>query len=387
MIAYAGPVLIDPHSMMSHSQMSLPRLTSTDRSARSGASSAPRKRAYSCSFSDKSCYLISMLPFLFKLAFCTILKLPSLNYIPLYYNQMSSLVPPVAKESSDDTPHKSNNQERAEKANAGSHPKSDNMSATTPQSTTRSLASTQAADSISSSENEKPDNSHDRDVEAECQQPPTVHPPYSIFTVNQKRGIVMMVGAAALLSPLSANIYFPAIPTLARQNHVSIEDINLTVTSYMIFQGLAPTILGDLADMAGRRPAYLLAFVIYLGANIGLALQHSYSALIALRYLQSSGSSGTVALANGVAADIAAPAERGMFMGMALAGPMVGPAIGPVLGGVLSKGLGGRSIFWFLTIAAGVCFAAFSILFPETGRNIVGNSSIPPQHWNMSLMT
>ena len=55
-----------------------------------------------------------------------------------------------------------------------------------------------------------------------------------------------------------------------------------------------------------------------LGANIGLALQNNYAALIVLRCLQSTGSSGTVALGNGVVADIASSGERGKFMGTLL---------------------------------------------------------------------
>lgn len=52
-----------------------------------------------------------------------------------------------------------------------------------------------------------------------------------------------------------------------------------------------------------------------LGANVGLALQNNYAALLVLRCLQSTGSSGTVALGNGVVADIASSGERGKFMG------------------------------------------------------------------------
>lgn len=51
-------------------------------------------------------------------------------------------------------------------------------------------------------------------------------------------------------SPLSANIYFPALTDLATEYNVSSTLMNLTLTSYLIFQGLAPTIFGDFADMA-----------------------------------------------------------------------------------------------------------------------------------------
>lgn len=65
---------------------------------------------------------------------------------------------------------------------------------------------------------------------------------------------------------------------------------------------------------------------------------------------------------------------------------MAAPAIAPVIGGTLTQFLGWRWIFWFLTILAVVYLIPFAITFPETGRNIVGNGSIPPPIWNMSLI-
>lgn len=140
-------------------------------------------------------------------------------------------------------------------------------------------------------------------------------PVYSVFTKRQKNFIVYMVAMAGFFSPLSANIYFPALNPLAQDLHVSSSLINLSLTSYMVFQGLAPTIFGDLADMTGRRPVYVIGFTIYICANIGLALQDNYAALLVLRCLQSSGSSGTIAIGNGVVADIASSGERGKYMG------------------------------------------------------------------------
>lgn len=93
-------------------------------------------------------------------------------------------------------------------------------------------------------------------------------PAYSVFSDRQRRFIVFMVACAGFFSPLSANIYFPALNALSRDLKVSNELINLTLTSYMIFQGLAPTVFGDLADMTGRRPAYVLGFIIYIGRGL-----------------------------------------------------------------------------------------------------------------------
>lgn len=152
---------------------------------------------------------------------------------------------------------------------------------------------------------------------------PTNSAPFSVFTAKQKKFIVFMTAWGGFFSAVSANIYFPALNSLASDFHVSSTLINLTLTSYMIFQGLAPTMIGDLSDMAGRRPAFIICFVIYIGANIGLALCQNYASLFVLRCLQSSGSSGTISLGTGVVADIATSSERGASMGWVTAGPMI----------------------------------------------------------------
>lgn len=154
---------------------------------------------------------------------------------------------------------------------------------------------------------------------------------------------------------------------------------------FQIFQGIAPIFIGDFADKAGRRPAYLICFTIYIGANIGLALQNSYPALFVLRCLQSAGSSSTIALSSGVVADVSTVAERGSYMGFVTAGSLLGPSLGPVIGGLLAQYLGWRAIFWFLVILAAAWLVPFVIFFPETARKVVGNGSIPPPPWNMSL--
>ena len=56
---------------------------------------------------------------------------------------------------------------------------------------------------------------------------------------------------------------------------------------------------------------------------------------------------------------------------------MLGQGIGPVIGGLLTKAWGFRSIFWFLTICAGVSTLLILILLPETLRPIAGNGTVP----------
>ena len=57
---------------------------------------------------------------------------------------------------------------------------------------------------------------------------------YSVFSVRQKKMILLAGSFAAFFSPLSSNVYFPALNTIAKDLHVSISQINLTVTTYQV---------------------------------------------------------------------------------------------------------------------------------------------------------
>lgn len=156
--------------------------------------------------------------------------------------------------------------------------------------------------------------------------------------------------------------------------------------TYQIFQGIAPMFLGSFADQTGRRPTYIICFIIYTASNIGLAVQNSYGALAVLRCMQSSGISSTVALSAATVADISTKVERGSMMGIVMTGNFMGPAIGPVIGGLLAHYLGWRSIFWFLTIASSVFFLSLLFFLPETARSIVNDGSSPAQPWNQPFI-
>ncbi|KAG8855703.1 hypothetical protein FRB96_006747 [Tulasnella sp. 330] len=212
--------------------------------------------------------------------------------------------------------------------------------------------------------------------------------PYSAFSQSTKWLIVCLGGLAAIFSPISSNIFVPAIPTLAHDFNKSNEKISLAVTIYLIFQAITPSFFGSMSDSFGRRPVYIGTMVLYMGANIGLACMptDAYWLLLVLRALQATGGSAVVSIGAGAVADVAEPRERGKFMSIFQCGAMIGPAFGPLLGGVFASTLGWRAIFWFLTISTGIVLVPLIFLLPETLRSIVGDGSIPPPAFNASPM-
>ncbi|SPN99772.1 related to antibiotic resistance protein [Cephalotrichum gorgonifer] len=209
--------------------------------------------------------------------------------------------------------------------------------------------------------------------------------PYSIFTSREKRWISSVASFGAMFSTLMSYIYFPAIVPMANDLGVSVNPINLTVTSYLVVAGIAPAFMGDRADQGGRRPAYILMFILALASNIGLALQDSYPGLFVLRMVQSSGASGSYGAAYGIVADITTVSERGSFVGSLIFFTNAAPSFGPVIAGVLAQKLGWRAIFWFLVVLTGAYLVVVVLFLSETQRKLVGNGSIPTLGIHRSL--
>ncbi|WWC87663.1 uncharacterized protein L201_002554 [Kwoniella dendrophila CBS 6074] len=224
-----------------------------------------------------------------------------------------------------------------------------------------------------------------RDEENQIRQPIKkddiqVEPIYSAFSLNQRYLIIALASISATFSGFASNIYFPAIPIIAKALNTTEGNINLTVTSYMVFQAISPTFWGAVSDVYGRRLTILCTFVVFLSACIGLALSNHLYQLIILRCLQSTGSASTIAIGSGMIGDIFTRAERGGYMGIFQTGLLTPLAIGPVLGGIFAETLGWRAIFWFLAIYSGIYLVILVLFLPETLRSIVGNGSIAPYH-------
>ena len=203
-------------------------------------------------------------------------------------------------------------------------------------------------------------------------------PPYHIFNKKQKWLLVYIVSIAGMFSPLSSNIYFPAINAISSELHVNTTLVALTITVYMVVQGLAPSFWGPLSDGPhGRRLIFTCTLGIYIGANLALAFTANYPMLLVLRGVQAAGSAATISIGTGVIADIAAPSERGGFIGTNSGIRMIGQALGPLVGGIFNGVWGFRSIFWLLFVMGVIVLVMLLTFLPETHRAIAGNGTVP----------
>ncbi|KAK4220308.1 major facilitator superfamily domain-containing protein [Rhypophila decipiens] len=222
-----------------------------------------------------------------------------------------------------------------------------------------------------------PDEDEPSKITTKISEKPLPEPPYHVFTRKEKWALVYIVSLAGLFSPLSSNIYFPALGAIAKALQTNIALVSLTVTIYMVVQGLAPSFWGPLSDTRGRRLTFMGTFTVYLMANIGLAFSKDFTTLMIFRAIQAAGSAATISVGAGVIGDITTPKERGGFVGSFGGIRMLGQSIGPVIGGIITEYFGFHAIFWFLFILGTTALLLILLFLPETLRRIAGNGTIP----------
>ena len=84
------------------------------------------------------------------------------------------------------------------------------------------------------------DSSRETQDPEKADSPPEQHHPalskeiYSVFTVPQKRAIILTGSFVSWFSPMTGSIYFPALNQIARDLDVSSARVNITVTTYLV---------------------------------------------------------------------------------------------------------------------------------------------------------
>jgi EmrB/QacA subfamily drug resistance transporter len=150
-----------------------------------------------------------------------------------------------------------------------------------------------------------------------------------------------------LIVGMDVTIVNVALPSIQRQLHASISNLQWTIDAYTLVLACLLMLSGSLADRFGRRRVFQLGLAIFSLGSLLCSVAPSVGWLVAFRALQAVGGSmlNPVALAI-IVNTFTDPKERARALGVW--GGVVGLSLvlGPVLGGILVSGVGWRSVFW-----------------------------------------
>src|ERR1700704_2216767 len=181
----------------------------------------------------------------------------------------------------------------------------------------------------------------------------------------------LLLGLLALLSsftPLSIDMYLPALPVIAVDLYGTVGDIQLTLSAFMIAFGAGQIFYGPAGDRFGRRPVILGGLVVYILTSIGWGFAAEAGQLVLLRFLQGLAACGGVVLARTMVRDLAERDQAARAMSLMMACTSIAPMLAPLIGGQILWFLGWRAIFWVLAGIGVVALTAAYLRLPETLR-------------------
>jgi len=178
----------------------------------------------------------------------------------------------------------------------------------------------------------------------------------------------ILLAAAVALGPLATDMYLPALPQIGSDFSTGTDQVQLTLSLYMLGFALAQLICGPLADRFGRKPIMIGGFLLFALASVGCALATNIETLMLCRFLQALGGSAGPVLGRAAIRDIYTPREAARIMAILASIMALAPAIAPTIGGFLVSGLGWASIFIVLAGYALVMAVVVTFGIPEPMR-------------------
>jgi len=129
------------------------------------------------------------------------------------------------------------------------------------------------------------------------------------------------------------------------------EVATLTVSLFVAGYCLGPLVWGPLSEDIGRRPVYLITFLVNVCFQIGCALSKNTASILIFRFLAGTFAAAPLTNSGALVGDIWDPKTRGNAMLLFAISPFSGPALGPVVAGWIAvSGASWRWIFWVLTM-------------------------------------
>jgi EmrB/QacA subfamily drug resistance transporter len=186
---------------------------------------------------------------------------------------------------------------------------------------------------------------------------------------NRKWWTLAAVAVGLFMIMLDNTVVNVALPTIQRGLGAGLSELEWIVSGYALSFAALMLTGGKLADLFGRRLAFVIGLAVFSGSSLACALAPSAGFLIGARVVQGAGA----ALMNPATLSIISaafpPRQRGAAIGIWAGVSALALAFGPLVGGLLTEHVGWSSIF-YVNVPIGVVAIAASFLLIDESKDM-----------------
>lgn len=190
--------------------------------------------------------------------------------------------------------------------------------------------------------------------------------------------IILILGALATISPFSIDMYLPGFPAIALDLNTTIDQVQLSLTAYLVGIAVGQLLYGPLLDRFGRKKPLYVGLIVYILASVGCAFTESIHALIFMRFLQALGGCAGIVSAQALVRDIFPLNKTAQAFALITLVISVSPMIAPTVGGYVTAHIGWQYVFAILAVITLLILIASYFFLPK-GRGADPSVSLKPK--------
>lgn len=177
--------------------------------------------------------------------------------------------------------------------------------------------------------------------------------------------VIVLLGLLSAIGPFSIDMYLPGFELMAKDLNTSIDQVQLSLTSFFIGIAFGQMIYGPLLDRFGRRIPLIVGLILYIVVSVVLAYTHTVENLIMYRFVQALGSCVGMVASRALVRDYFPPNEMARIFSMLMLVIGVSPILAPTLGGYVVHFFGWQYIFLVLAFIISVVLIGVVFFLPD----------------------
>jgi DHA1 family bicyclomycin/chloramphenicol resistance-like MFS transporter len=162
--------------------------------------------------------------------------------------------------------------------------------------------------------------------------------------------IILILGALATISPFSIDMYLPGFPAIANDLNTTIDQVQLSLTAYLVGIAIGQILYGPLLDRFGRKNPLYVGLSVYVLASIGCAFTQSVGSLVVMRLLQALGGCVGIVAAQALVRDLFPINKIAQAFSLITLVIAVSPMIAPTVGAYVTAWIGWNYVFVVLAV-------------------------------------
>jgi EmrB/QacA subfamily drug resistance transporter len=163
------------------------------------------------------------------------------------------------------------------------------------------------------------------------------------------------------LGALDQTVIVTVLPAVVTDLEIPFDHLDQAawiVSGYLLGYTVALPLMGQFADVRGRRLALAIALGVFATGSAVCAIAASLGLLIAARIVQAAGGGSLLPVAVAVISGRFLPSRRVLLIGVVGATAEAGGVLGPLYGAAIVNALSWRWIFWLNLPLAALCLGA-----------------------------